>query len=156
MPAFGFSYMGALYIALLLVPNLLAAKRLPSGLSALSQNENRILLAFERIGQILLVCCALIFSGGTLRPVFLIAALLAMLLYELYWVRYLKSGRTMTDFYHPLLFIPLPGAVLPVLAALLLSAGNSNPFLSVAGLIFGIGHISIHFIHHKEVKNKKL
>lgn len=77
-----------------------------------------------------------------------------MLLYEAYWVRYFKSEKSMADFYAPLWGIPVPGAVLPVAAALSLSIYGRNIFLFGAALCLGIGHIGIHMAHWKEVKTE--
>lgn len=57
---FGFSYIGLLFLLLLFLPNLLWASRKPQGYT--SENENRVLLLFERAGEALTCCCALVFS----------------------------------------------------------------------------------------------
>ena len=74
-----------------------------------------------------------------------------MILYEIYWIKYFKSKKTMQDFYSSLLGIPVAGASLPVIAFLLLAVyGKSIPLL-IAVVILGIGHIGIHINHKKEL-----
>ena len=74
-----------------------------------------------------------------------------MVLYEIYWIKYFKSKKTMQDFYSSLLGIPVAGASLPVIAFLLLAVyGKSIPLL-IAVVILGIGHIGIHINHKKEL-----
>lgn len=74
-----------------------------------------------------------------------------MVLYEIYWLRYFKSEKTMKDFYSSLLGIPVAGATLPVVAFLLLGIYGKNLLLIIAAVILGIGHIGIHLNHKKEI-----
>lgn len=74
-----------------------------------------------------------------------------IILYEVYWIRYFKSEKTMQDFYSSLLGVPAAGATLPVLAFLLLGIYGKNIFMAIAVIILGIDHIGIHLNHRKEV-----
>jgi hypothetical protein len=76
-----------------------------------------------------------------------------MLLYEIFWIRYFRSPRTMKDFYSGILGIPVAGATLPVLAFLLLALYGRNILLGAAVVILGIGHIGIHLMHRKEIED---
>ena len=77
-----------------------------------------------------------------------------MLLYELWWVRYFRSERRLSDFYSSFLGIPVAGATLPVLAFLLLGIYGKLIWLLLSAVILGVGHIGIHLTHRKEVKRK--
>jgi len=158
MFTFGFSYIGLLYLILLFVPNALWTKNKPEGYEQYAEKENRILLAFERVGEVLVCVCALIFSDLNIRNTcwigFLIASFVCMVLYEIFWIRYFKSQKTMRDFYSGLLCIPVAGATLPVLAFFLLGIYGGNAFLLVSVLILGIGHIGIHLGHRNAVCGK--
>lgn len=57
---FGFSYVGLIFLLLLLIPNIIWAKHQPPGYTA--EHENKVLLALERAGEALTTACALIFS----------------------------------------------------------------------------------------------
>lgn len=153
---FGFSYVGLVYLIMLMTPNLIWAKNLPKDYEIFAANENKVLLALERTGEVLSSCIVLIFTDFNLRPWtcwswFLVVSFALMVLYEIYWIRYFRSEKTMKDFYSSILGIPVAGATLPVLAFMLLAIYGKNIFLGIAVLILGIGHIGIHLMHRKEV-----
>lgn len=154
----GFSYIGLLYLIMLFVPNIIWTKNKPKDDEQYAQKENRVLLAFERAGEILVCICALIFADFNIRATYwsgwLIASLVFMVLYEIYWLRYFKSEKTMKDFYSSFLGVPVAGATLPVIAFFLLGIYGRNALLLVSVVILGIGHIGIHMGHRKEVCGK--
>ena len=113
---FGFSYVGLIFLLMLMIPNLIWTKKQPQGYSA--ENENRFLGMLERVGEVLTTCVALIFSDFNLqRPskwsLWLVAAFALMVMYEIWWVRYFRSERRLTDFYSSFLGIPVVGVALP-------------------------------------------
>lgn len=153
---FGFSYIGLIYLLMLFVPNLLWTKQQPKDYEKYQGNENKALLILERMGEVLVTCLVLIFSDFNLRPWtgwswWLLLSFLLMLLYEVFWVRYFHSKKTLEDFYSSLLGIPVAGATLPVLSFFLLAIYGKNILLAAATLILGIGHIGIHLSHWKEI-----
>lgn len=155
---FGFSYVGLIFLVMLTLPNIIWTRNQPKDYEKYVGNENKALLTFERIGEVLVSCAALIFSDFNIKPWsnwswWLAAAFALMALYEIYWIRYFKSEKTMQDFYSSLLGIPVAGATLPVLAFLLLAVYGKNIVLGAAVLILGIGHIGIHLMHKKEIKS---
>lgn len=153
---FGFSYVGLLYLLMLFIPNIAWAKNKPKGYEKYAKNESRILRIFERAGEILICCAVLIFSDYNINKItywslWLLASFLIMVLYEYFWIRYFKSDKQMKDFYSSVLGIPVAGAVLPVLAFLLLGVYARNPFLIISTVILAVGHIGIHLNHLKEI-----
>ena len=154
---FGFSYVGLIFLVMLMLPNIIWTKNQPKDYEKYVVNENKVLLAFERIGEVLVSCVALVFSDFNIKPWsnwswWLAGAVALMVLYEIYWIRYFRSEKTMNDFYSSILGIPVAGATLPVLAFLLLAIYGKNIVLGVAVLILGIGHIGIHLVHKKEIE----
>lgn len=152
---FGFSYIGMVFLILLFIPNIIWTKNMPQGYS--TEQENKILLFFERTGEVLTSCCALIFSDFNLHQRnawswWLIAAFLVMAMYELWWIRYFRSSRKLTDFYSSLFGIPVAGATLPIIAFLLLGIYGKVVWMIIATVILGIGHIGIHMQHRKELE----
>lgn len=150
----GFSYMGLIFLLMLIIPNLIWTKHQPKEYS--SQNENQVLLVFERVGQVLVVCTALIFSDFNLRPwstwtLWLMAAVVLMLVYEGWWVRYFNSQKTLADFYSSFCGIPVAGATLPVAAFFLLGIYGKVVWLLISTVILGVGHIGIHLQHRKDL-----
>ena len=151
---FGFSYIGLLFLILLFIPNILWIGKKPQGYT--SQNENSVFLFLERTGEVLTAICVLIFDDFNLHDWsnwswWLISALLFMAMYELWWIRYFRSQRQLSDFYSSFLGIPLAGATLPVISFFLLGIYGKVIWLSATTILLGIGHIGIHIQHSKEV-----
>ncbi len=156
---FGFSYVGLIYLLMLFIPNIIWTKHKPKDYEQYAQKENKVLQTLERIGEVLVCCLVLIFSDFNIRlnslwSIWLLLSFALMLLYEIYWVRYFKSEKNMSDFYKSICGIPVAGATLPVSAFFLLGIYGKNVFLLVAAVILGIGHIGIHLQHRKEFSEK--
>ena len=75
-----------------------------------------------------------------------------MILYEIFWIRYFRSEKTMKNYYSSILGIPVAGATLPVIAFMLLAVYGRNTVLGISVIILGIGHIGIHLMHKKEAE----
>lgn len=154
MGHFGFSFTGAVYLLMLFIPNIIWAKNLPKDYDP--GHENKYLLLLERAGEVLTSCCAVCFRDydehrpGT-RIILLAVSFALMIMYELYWIRYFRSKRTLRDFYSSFLGVPLAGATLPVLAFLLLGVFGGVYWLIISAVILGIGHIGIHLQHYREL-----
>lgn len=150
---FGFSYLGLLFLLMMIIPNIIWTKQKPLNYDSYEKKENKVLGFLEKIGQVLVTCISLLFNNfqSSWIPVLLLACL-CMLLYEVYWIRYFLGPKTMKAFYCSLFGIPVPGASLPVFAFLLLGIYGFNIPLIVATIILGIGHIGIHLAHRKETK----
>ena len=151
----GFSYVGPIFLAMLMVPNLIWAKNQPKDYEKYAANENKLLLGLERTGEVLVSGMALIFRDLNLRPWtswswWLVGAFLLMILYEIYWIRYFKSEKAMKDMYSSILGVPVAGATLPVAAFMLLAVYGKNPLMAAAVIILGVGHIGIHLMHRRE------
>lgn len=155
MGHFGFSYIGTIFLLMLFIPNIIWTRYQPEGYS--STNENRGLLILERVGQVCVTCAALIFADfnihrWSLWNLWLLAALAVMIMYELWWIRYFKSKRSMKDFYSSFCGVPGAGATLPVIAFFLLGIYGKVIWMLIAVAILGIGHIGIHLQHRQEIK----
>lgn len=161
----GVSYVGVIYIFMLLIPNIIWMKHKPSNYEEYLQKESKVLQIMEKIGEILVCCCILIFSDFNIKfnsiwCVWLAGSFALMVLYEIYWIRYFRSKKEISDFYQSICGFPIAGATLPVYAFILLGVYGENVFLIVSAIILGIGHIGIHANHarrmFKEVKKKSL
>lgn len=151
----GFSYIGLLFLLMLFIPNIIWSRKKPQGYT--SENENRILLVFERAGEALTCCCVLVFSDFNIHKwtswsLWLTAAFGFMVLYEVWWVQYFRSERRLEDFYSDILGIPLAGATLPVLAFFMLGMYGKDVCMLAATVILGIGHIGIHLQHRRDIE----
>ena len=152
---FGFSIVGVAFLAMLFVPNIRWAKNQPQGYDQIAAHEDKILLMLERAGQVLTTTSAVVFvcPRGFSLPwlLWLLAALLLMVLYEVAWVRYFRDGEKLDGMYQPLGPIPVPIASLPVAAFLLLGVWCQSPIAVISAVILGIGHIGIHLGHLHEL-----
>ena len=156
MGHFGFSYVGLVFMLMLIVPNLIWTKYQPEEYDF--KDENKVLLVFERVGQVGVTGAALVFSDFNIHgwsgwSFWLIAAFVLMILYECWWIRYFKSNRTWKDFYNSFYGIPVAGAILPVVAFFFLGIYGRVSWLIVSVIIFGIGHIGIHLQHRREMQS---
>lgn len=138
----GFSYIGLIFLIMLMIPNLYWTKNQPKDYEKYVHNENKILLLFKKAGEVLVTCLLLILSdfniqGITAWMIWLIAAFVLMIMYELYWIRYFKSEKTMKDFYSSIMGIPVAGATFPVIACCLIAIYGRNPMLFVSTIILG-------------------
>ena len=154
---FGFSYVGLIYLIMLFTPNIIWSKNQPKDYEKYAAQENKVLLTLERAGEALVSTLCLIFSDfniGSVSPwsIVLLASFLMMVLYEVYWIRYFRSEKTMADMYSGMLGIPVAGATLPVLAFFLLGVYGKNIPMMISTVILGIGHIGIHLQHKKQIK----
>jgi len=154
--SFAFSPLGAAYLAMLFIPNALWARLRCKDADLAAPNENQLLLALERVGQGTTTMAVLFApasdSPGTPRLVCLGASLLAMVLYELSWLRYFRTDRSVADLYRSLGPVPLPLALLPVLGFLLLALYEVHVVLLGAVVILGVGHIGIHRQHARRLR----
>jgi hypothetical protein len=148
----GFSYVGFIFLLMLIIPNLIWTKNQPKEYN--SQNENKVLVIFEKVGQICVTCTALIFYDVNIHSWsawsgWLIVAVVFMIMYEFWWIRYFKSKKTLKDFYSSFYGIPIAGAILPVVAFFCLGVYGKVIWLIISVIILGIGHIGIHLQHLK-------
>ncbi|MDE7247634.1 MAG: hypothetical protein K2N43_07080, partial [Lachnospiraceae bacterium] len=92
---FGFSYVGLIYLVMLTLPNILWTKNQPKDYEKYVVNENKVLLALERIGEVIVSCAALVFSDFNIKSWsvwswWLVISFALMILYEIYWIRYFR------------------------------------------------------------------
>ncbi len=85
---FGFSYVGLVFLIMLMVPNLLWTKHKPKDYEKYVGSENKVLLAFERVGEVLVSAAALVFADFNWKPWsawswWLVAAFILMLVWTL-------------------------------------------------------------------------
>ena len=156
----GFSYIGLIWLVMLFVPNFIWMKNKPKDYEQYAKKENKVLLVFERVGQFIVTPAALIFSNFNIHritfwSVVLLISFICMVFYEIFWIRYFKSEKTMKDFYRNMFGFKVPGASLPVAAFLLLGIYGGNIIMIIGAVILGIGHIGIHLKHRKEVWEPK-
>lgn len=163
--SFGFGYIGLIFLLMLFIPNIVWIKFRPINYDNYAKNENKILAVLEKIGEAGATVLLLFFTDCNSRIVIgkagifisyldlqLVLAFILMILYEVYWIRYFRSPRTMKDFYKGIIGIPLAGAVIPVISLFILGIYSRNIAIIAVSVILGIGHIGIHYGHYKEIQ----
>ena len=155
LPKWGISIVGIVFLLMLFIPNIIWSKNQPTGYEESAKRENKVLLTLERAGEGMVSTLVLIdrrLDKFSLSPRlgYIILALILMILYELYWLGYFRSSRSLADMYSDYCGFPLAGASLPVFAVFFLGVYACNVFLIAAAVILGIGHIGIHLMHYKE------
>lgn len=155
---FGISYIGIVFLALLLIPNFIWARNQPQGYDPGS--ESRLLLGLERVGEALVTCLLLITADLNLAAwsawtFWLVLSGALMALYEGFWLRYFRGGHTMEDFYGSFCGVPVAGATLPVIAVACLGVYAKSVWLLLSAVVLGIGHIGIHLEHRNALKARK-
>lgn len=149
--SFGFSWIGLAFLACLFVPNLLFVRDLPAGFEEASRAEPLFLTVPERAGEaavcvLLLFCAELKLQPWSAWSWWLVAAWAFMALYLTSWAVYFAGPHTLPRLYEPFAGIPLPLAVLPVAAAVLLGVYARSFWLILAGAALGFGHIGVHIL----------
>ncbi len=161
----GVSITGLVFLLMLVIPNLIWAKKAkPAGYDEVAKKENKVLVGFEKTGQVLVTAALLVFPAinpqmvllpegffVSMKIYFWVLAFVLMILYEFYWIRYFRSKRTLKDMYSSFAGIPVAGAELPVMAVLLLGLYSENLLILIAGIILEIGHVGIHLMHYRDL-----
>lgn len=160
MVHFGFSYIGCIFLLLLFTPNIIWTRNKPADYEKHVVKENKALLFLERVGEVSTSILALIFSDFNFRPftiwsLWLYASIFLMVLYELYWIRYFRSPKTLADMYSSFAGFPVAGASLPCIAFFCLGIYGTNIFMILSAIILSIGHIGIHLQHRNDVVARK-
>ena len=135
---YGFSYMGFLFVVLLLGPSFYWVN-LP-GYKDYQARKSGIFQGIERIGLTFSSCVALIFQNYNyqgLHPwlIFLLLAWICLAAYEFHWIFCRKKMLL------PRRIRQLPLTALSPLALLFLGIYGRSLWLMAAALIYGIGHV---------------
>lgn len=105
----------------------------------------------ERGGQGLCLVVPAITAPGELRWWWLVLVAAAVAAYWALWGRYLTSGRTVAALYGPLWRVPVPMAILPVVAFAASAAWLSNGWIALAAAVLAAGHIPASVLTAREV-----
>lgn len=151
----GFSYIGFIYVMLLMIPNVIWAIKDSNLFNNIK--ENKLLSFLEKTGQILIIIMLLTFLDFNLQElsfwyIWLIMSSIFMIMYECWWIRYFKSKNKKQDFYSNFIGIPLPGAVLPIISFLFLGIYGKSIIFIIITIVFAISHIGLHINNKKNMK----
>lgn len=146
----GFSPLGLLVSALVLAPNLLML-RFPPRPSLPSTRVPWPLTWAERAGQALCLVVPAITEPGTIAWGWSVLVAAAVAAYLALWGRYLTTGRRADVLFGSVLRVPVPMAILPVVAFLATAAWLANPWIGIAAVVLAIGHIPSSLIMARDV-----
>ena len=136
----GFSLAGLLLGAFILAPSLLLIPYPPREGVAAIKDAGPAFTILERAGQVGCLLLLATLPGPSLNLWFWFAVI-AVFLYYLLWWRYLSRGRHARDLFAPVV-IPVPMAVLPVVAFGLAAVWGWSPWLALAAGVLAVGHIT--------------
>ena len=84
---------------------------------------------------------AVVVAPGEMVAPWAIPTVAAIAAYYALWARYLLGGRMAATLYAPWWVVPVPMAIVPVLAFLGAALWLSNPWLAASALILAAGHV---------------
>mgnify|MGYP003284562348 FL=1 len=153
----GFSYVGLIFLLLVFIPNFFWNRHRPVEYE--TDFESGIFLLLERIGQVGCTISALMFSDFNFAPftpwtLWLILAFAVMALYEFCWIRYFRSRMREINMYRSFCGIPVPLAVFPTAAFLLLGLYGKVVWLVLFAAVFGVGHIGLQLQHREKCREE--
>ena len=133
-------------VALILFPNLLCVVFPPSSIPIQSPKSGwwNLVTALEWIGRLAVFTLPLFWEmkiDTRGKEIILASMALCVLVYYTCWVRYMIGGREFKLLFEPLFFIPVPMAVFPVLYLILAALLLNSWTISLAAVIFAVGHI---------------
>lgn len=96
---------------------------------------------FERAGQALCLVVPAITAPGPISWGWAALVVAAIVGYLGLWARYLFTGLRADALFGSVLRVPVPMAILPVVAFLATAAWLSNPWIAIAAVVLAIGHI---------------
>ena len=73
---FGFSYIGFIFLLMLVLPNIIWGKNKPKDYDKYVKNENKVLLLFERAGEVLVICAFCLLSVYGRNPFLFVATII--------------------------------------------------------------------------------
>lgn len=136
-----FSLAGLLLSVVVLAPSILLIAFMPRDMPKQVPSGGWLLTGLERAGQAATLVVPAI-TGNQGRPDgWMVAAIVFIIGYYVLWVRYFAGGRRFADLYRPAGPIPVPIAILPVLAFGAGALWLQSPWLGLATAVLAVGHI---------------
>jgi hypothetical protein len=140
----GFSWFGLVLAAVILGPNLLYVALPPRNAPVPPASAGLLLTVLERAGQAVTVTL-LVMSGGHLAAApwwWVLPSGVCVVAYWGLWARYLWRGREFAALYAPLGPLPIPMAVLPLVAfGIAAVTAGWTPLLAAVGVLT-VGHMA--------------
>ncbi|CAN5540348.1 hypothetical protein BH10ACT7_BH10ACT7_12190 [soil metagenome] len=137
----GFSLAGLLLSVVILAPSILLIAFMPRDMPKHVPSGGWLLTGLERAGQAATLVVPAITGNDGRFSWWMIAVILFVLGYYALWLRYFLGGRQFADLYRPAGPLPVPMAILPVLAFGAGALWLQSAWLGLATLVLAVGHI---------------
>ncbi|MDH6429124.1 MULTISPECIES: hypothetical protein [Paenibacillus] len=141
----GFSLIGTLIAMVILAPSLLMIKFPPDHVPSGLKDAGIVYTLLERVGQLGCIAILAISKDNFENVEFGIWAALIFVFITIYyglWIRYMVKGQQFRLLWAPLLFLPIPMAVLPVCAFGFAAIWGRSFWLGIAVICLAIGHFA--------------
>lgn len=152
----GFSWLGTAISIVMILPSIIfftafPPVNMPEGL----REAPVIFTILEKIGQV--ACFGLLaLSKDRLRldrvNMWAVLMLVCIVIYYGLWLRYISAGQEFSSLWTPFLGIPIPLAVIPVLAFGFAALWGRSLWLGAASVILAIGHITVTWVSYTQIR----
>lgn len=150
----GFSVIGFILALCIFAPNLIMIALPPHNVPADLVDAGIMFTILERIGQIsclaLLVLSKSSFQNRGINTWFIVQVI-CIALYIALWGRYAVTGRNFAALFS-FGAIPIPMAILPVLAFGFAAVWGKSVWLGIADILFAVGHIANSLHTYNQIK----
>ncbi|MNO15002.1 hypothetical protein D3C76_46550 [compost metagenome] len=149
----GFSLLGTIIAAIILLPSIIFFIKFPPGNDAEQTSRlPKIFQMLEKIGQIGCILSLIISKDFFLAETanyFTLLMIVCIALYYALWIVAAMKGGDLSVLLKPLVFIPIPGAVLPVCAFAFAALWGNCLWLGASALLLAVGHCAISWESYK-------
>lgn len=152
----GFSWVGTAISIVMILPSIIFFTAFPPVNMPVGLREAPVVFTIlEKIGQA--GCFGLLaLSKDRLRldrvNIWAVLMLVCIAVYYGLWLRYISAGREFSSLWTPFLGIPIPLAVIPVLAFGFAALWGRSLWLGAASVILAIGHITVTWVSYTQVR----
>ncbi|MNZ94644.1 hypothetical protein D3C78_1137580 [compost metagenome] len=152
----GFSLLGTAIAIVILLPSIIFLIKFPPGHAAEEASKlPKTFGALEKIGQAGCIISLVIskdFFVMEQANFFTLLMIVCLVLYYALWIAYAMKGGDFSMMLKPLLFIPIPGAVLPVCAFVFAALWGQCWWLGISAIILAAGHCAISWENYKRIQ----
>ncbi|SDF47463.1 hypothetical protein SAMN04488542_11185 [Fontibacillus panacisegetis] len=152
----GFSIIGTIIAVVILLPSIIFFIKFPPRHAAEEKSKlPKIFELLEKIGQMGCIVSLVISKDFFLiekANYFTMLMVICIALYYALWIAYAIKDGEFSVMLKPLLFIPIPGAVLPVCAFVFAALWGQCIWLGASAIILAVGHCTISWESYRRIK----
>ncbi|MNI28475.1 hypothetical protein D3C73_822520 [compost metagenome] len=152
----GFSILGTVIAIAMLLPSMIIFTKFPPKHAVVEKSKlPKTFEILEKIGQAGCVASLVISKDYFVIEkinYFTLLMIICIALYYALWIAYAIRGGDFSIMLKPLLFIPLPGAVLPVCAFIFAALWGQCIWLGVSAIVLAAGHCTLSWESYKRIQ----